>query len=285
MSRIEAHPDAAIFPMMSQEELADLAADIKENGQRFPIIIGKHEDREVIVDGRNRFAACEMAGVEPKFEQINGHDPKAYILSVNINRRHMSWSQRHMAMAMMYPKPKRKGSRTGVAPVLGDDGDDASLSHARKVLGHSHALAEEVMSGTKSLQVAYDEYRLAQGKISNETIRLRKLRDTRPDLAERVVQAEITLDEAVAKEKREAEEHRQRRWAATKNLIEGVQLLDRDVSTIRDVVAQYDPAIAEQLGETITPERLRRVGTFVENLARHMAETTAVRNSLERSIS
>jgi hypothetical protein len=48
------------------------------------------------------------------------------------------------------------------------------------------------------LHEAYDEARLAEGKISNETIRLRKLRDTRPDLAERVVQGEVTLDDAVA---------------------------------------------------------------------------------------
>lgn len=84
---------AAIFPMMSAEELAELAADIKENGQRFPIV-GKYEDRELIVDGRNRYEACEMAGVEPKFEKLNGHDAKAFILSVNVNRRHLNAGQR-----------------------------------------------------------------------------------------------------------------------------------------------------------------------------------------------
>jgi len=30
MGRIEAHPDAAIFPMMSADELAELAADMIE---------------------------------------------------------------------------------------------------------------------------------------------------------------------------------------------------------------------------------------------------------------
>lgn len=110
--KIEAHPDAAIFPIMSPDELAELAEDIKTNGQRFPIVIGKYEDREVIVDGRNRFAACEIAGVEPKFKQLNGHDAKAFILSVNINRRHMSAGQRAMATAMIYQNRRSVGAET-----------------------------------------------------------------------------------------------------------------------------------------------------------------------------
>ena len=128
MSRIEAHPDAAIFPMMSADELADLAVDIKENGQRFPIIIGPYEGREVIVDGRNRYEACEIAGVDPKFEKLNGHDPKAFILSVNIKRRHMNAGQRAMATAMIYPKPQNGGARKKGSPMAAT-GDSSSDKH------------------------------------------------------------------------------------------------------------------------------------------------------------
>jgi hypothetical protein len=56
--------------------------------------------------------------------------------------------------------------------------------------------AEAVLAGTKSLDEAYHEVKLATGKINNEAIRLRKLRDTRPDLAERVELNETKLDEA-----------------------------------------------------------------------------------------
>jgi hypothetical protein len=269
MRKIEAHPDAAIFPMMSKEELANLAEDIKTNGQRFPIVIGKHEDREVIVDGRNRFAACEIAGVEPKFEQLNGHDPKAFILSVNINRRHMTAGQRAMAVAIIYPKPAASRHERRNIPPAGS-ADDSSLAKARAILRHSRSLADAVLDGTKPLIAAYDEARLAEGKISNETIRLRKLRDTRPDLAERVVQGDLALDAAVGLEKTEAEAEKQRRWAATKNLVEGVQLLDRSPDTVADIASQYDPAVAAQMGETITPERLRRVSQFALVMAEHL---------------
>lgn len=50
------HPYAEIFPMMSEEEIEELANDIEANGQLNPIQIydGK------ILDGRNRYAALEF---------------------------------------------------------------------------------------------------------------------------------------------------------------------------------------------------------------------------------
>jgi hypothetical protein len=41
------------------------------------------EAGEVLIDGRNRLAACELAGVEPVVERLNGEDPAAFIVSAN----------------------------------------------------------------------------------------------------------------------------------------------------------------------------------------------------------
>ncbi|MDR6303977.1 hypothetical protein GGQ85_001676 [Nitrobacter vulgaris] len=59
------------------------------------------------------------------------------------------------------------------------------LSQARSVLSYSRPLAESVLSGAASLDDAHHQVQVATGKINNDTIRLRKLRDYRPDLAER----------------------------------------------------------------------------------------------------
>ena len=56
------HPIADLFPMMTDEELANLAADIKANGLIHPIVVDKDG---VLIDGRNRDRACEIAGIEP----------------------------------------------------------------------------------------------------------------------------------------------------------------------------------------------------------------------------
>jgi ParB-like nuclease family protein len=150
---IGVHPDAAIFPMMDADELATLAADIKENGLKQPIVLGQHEGNEVIVDGRNRHAACVAAGVEPTFHTLNGEDIKAFIVSSNINRRHLNAGQRAMAVAMIHPKgtPGKK-TETSLATKEVPSG---TLSQARTVLGESRAAAEEVMAGVLFLGVAY----------------------------------------------------------------------------------------------------------------------------------
>jgi ParB-like chromosome segregation protein Spo0J len=51
----------------------------------------------VLIDGRNRFKACEMAGVEPTFARLNGEDAAAYILSANVERRSLTAGQKAIA--------------------------------------------------------------------------------------------------------------------------------------------------------------------------------------------
>jgi len=92
--------------MLPPDELAELAESIKENGLQNPIVM----QRGVLIDGRNRYAACKLANVEPTFTEFEG-DADAYIITANINRRHMSAGQRAMAVAMIRPEATNKGGR------------------------------------------------------------------------------------------------------------------------------------------------------------------------------
>ena len=69
------HPAAELFPLMTEEELIELANDIRENGLQEPIVLLDG----LIIDGRNRWLACEQIGidhVDVKF--IAYGDQKAY---------------------------------------------------------------------------------------------------------------------------------------------------------------------------------------------------------------
>jgi len=89
---LQPHPLADLFPMMEDEAFDDFARDIETNGQREPIIL--HENK--ILDGRNRFKACQRLGISPRFREYNGGDPLGFVISLNLMRRHLTESQRAM---------------------------------------------------------------------------------------------------------------------------------------------------------------------------------------------
>ena len=94
MADLEFHPAANIFPM-DQENIGQLAEDIRKNGQQVPIEImdGK------ILDGRRRWVACGIAKVVPMTREVNPADPVVYVLSLNLHRRHLNPSQLSMVAA------------------------------------------------------------------------------------------------------------------------------------------------------------------------------------------
>jgi hypothetical protein len=141
---IEVHPLAAVFPMMTDDELADLAADIKQHGLLHPIVL---DADGVLIDGRNRLRACEIAEVAPQFQRLNGHDAAAFIMSANVARRQMTKGAIAMVVAVAYPD---QGSIIEPARMV----HKGRLSTARAVIQHAPWLVEQVIGGQLSLEKA-----------------------------------------------------------------------------------------------------------------------------------
>ena len=94
---MKSHEYADLFPMMATADIARLADDIKENGQADPIVT--YEGK--ILDGRNRYQACLMAEVEPRYTEYEGTTPLVFVVSHNLHRRHLNESQRGMVGARL----------------------------------------------------------------------------------------------------------------------------------------------------------------------------------------
>lgn len=110
-----AHPAANLFPMLSDAEVWELANDIGAKGLVEPIVI--HEG--LILDGRNRWVACIRAGVGPRtrFWEGEGGSPLGYVISKNLQRRHLEPGQRAAIAAEALPMfeaeaKSRQGART-----------------------------------------------------------------------------------------------------------------------------------------------------------------------------
>ena len=97
MTEYEFHELANIFPLIEGREFDELVNDIREIGQREPIVLfdGK------ILDGRNRYRACKVAGVPIRSTAYSGDDPVRYVISLNLRRRHLDETQRGMAAARL----------------------------------------------------------------------------------------------------------------------------------------------------------------------------------------
>lgn len=87
---MKVHSVAQLFPMMSNEELKEMAESIKKEGLLNPCV----RQGDVLLDGRNRIAACEIAGVEPRFIEYSGDSPVAFIIGSNLARRHLDKGQK-----------------------------------------------------------------------------------------------------------------------------------------------------------------------------------------------
>src|SRR5262245_44342023 len=118
---MEVHPAAQIFPMLPEAELSALSEDIKQNGLIHPIVL---DAEGLLLDGRNRLAACELAKVEPKTVTYRGLDPLHYVVSANLARRHLNETQRAMIASRLAKLPVGSNQHASIEAPSQDDAAD-----------------------------------------------------------------------------------------------------------------------------------------------------------------
>lgn len=152
------HPYADKYPMLPQGELEELAESIRANGLRQPIVL----DREGrILDGRNRYAACQLAGIPAETVTYEGDDLAEYVIDCNTSRRHMSTGARAMATALILESEGklRDGKWAYGLPILQNAKSTfrSALSRSAKILAFCHDLANKVASGALEFASAFQE--------------------------------------------------------------------------------------------------------------------------------
>lgn len=209
------HPASMIFPLMAEEELQSLADDIKLNGL-FEEIVLDADGR--IVDGRNRQSACLIAGVTPRYKQLPpGVSPVAYVISENLHRRHLTKSQAAIAAAEAEPlfAVERK--------------ENQRLSDGRGKKG-TQKIAD--VNGGEAREDAGDLFGVNRLYVSDAKL----LMTESPELAEKVKNKELTLQDA----KRELRTERQEKQATEQPWPKRERELQRKVKAGEAVVANLE---------------------------------------------
>lgn len=232
---IKIHPAADVFPMISNAELNALANDIKKNGLQHPIELCDGQ----LIDGRNRLAACELAGVKPMTKEVHVSDPVSYVISANIHRRQLSTQQRAAIAAELanlehgsnrFQSKKVEGS---FDPSINDQPKitleeaaqmmsvgTATVKRAKQRMKNDPEAHEAIKAGRKppsrgqKVARAADVYDSTDTTLTEvagkhnidkgELCKYRKLQKEAPDLAEKVASGELGIDSAMKKYKAQA---------------------------------------------------------------------------------
>jgi hypothetical protein len=175
-AEIKFHPVASIFPLMEKIEFESLTADIQKHGQLEPI--WTHGGK--IIDGRNRYLACQELGIEPRIKEwkpVNGAELVDFIISLNLTRRHLTPSQKALVAVDSLPFYEeaaknrmklsqgrgKKGvakmpdlnfgrSRDVVASAFGVSG--RYIGYAKQINTTDPDLAQEIRDGKKTITEA-----------------------------------------------------------------------------------------------------------------------------------
>lgn len=247
------HPIAELFPMLPDDELQELAEDIKQRGLLSPITL---DDEGRIIDGRNRYAACRMVDVQPDFQIYDGPDVAGYALAANLARRHLSKGQK----AMIAARAVQFLDSGSVRKVAVQNGLSKSrVSQASVVVEHAPDLAEAVARGDRPLDEAYKVAQERKAAASSEAALLDRLDSDAPDLAEKVRSGDMPLAEA--------------RAAAHARTVERQRDIDAAHRAADNIVARFQTDVATIVGgvehgeaDLVTGEMLAQIHRALELL-------------------
>lgn len=236
----EVHPFAARFPMLPDEDIQALADDIAANGLQHPIIL----DRQgVLIDGRNRLAACELAGITPIFE-VRDADPIALILSHNMQRRDLTQAQKAHIVVMAFSDSKLESKE--VARIAGLP--PSRIAEAATVARFLPESSAAIIAGTQKHAPAYENAKAEKERLARINLERAQLQREAPELLDPDIPHDEAWKELLRRRKRTEEEAAQRAENIRKanvSISESVfrlHLLSLNPGNVGDFIATYDVA-------------------------------------------
>jgi hypothetical protein len=201
------HPFADQFPMLLPAEMDELVESVKANGLRNPIVLTRDADKVLILDGRNRFAACQRAEVEPTFVFYEGDDLAQYVIDTNTTRRNLTTGQRAMSTALVLKKAgyrkdgkwdgaKGRGIIRGNVSTNDESAWVKAITQCGIVLDWADDLAEKVRDGAELLHPAYTEAVRRRTAKEKDSEKLKVIQAELPTVAEKIAAGDMTLEEA-----------------------------------------------------------------------------------------
>ena len=218
------HEAANIFPL-DDEHLDELAEDIKQHGLQIPIeqMDGK------IIDGRRRWLACEKAGVRPDIIPVSVEDPIAYVMSLNLHRRHLTVSQAAMCAQRarkMYDEAAAERKKRKPKDSVPDNCPEQTRCDARDQVGETFGVSgKSVDRAAKVIKDGIPE--IAEAVDSNEItiFKASQIVANPPELQKPLLDAALASKNKVSSPKSEPANHKQEKPSKRKDGLVGVGII------------------------------------------------------------
>lgn len=136
---LQLHPLAAIFPLLEGDEFAELMDDIHTHGVREAIWLYDGQ----ILDGRNRYMACQALGIDCPTRLYVGDDPVEFVVSMNLRRRHLNESQRGMIAARLATLEAHRPAKTAGIPAVSQTEAAQMLKVSRDTVQQARKVQQE----------------------------------------------------------------------------------------------------------------------------------------------
>lgn len=278
------HPYAEVFPLLADDELDALAADIKANGQREPI--AKYKGR--VLDGRNRFLACQRAKVRPHFRDFKGDDSAAlaFVVSANVHRRHLTESQRAMAAARIATLSQGGDRRSDQAANLPVENTQVGAAEALNVSERSVRSAKKVIEeGSKELQRAVESGEVSVSRAANvvdlpksEQLSAATTKPAKPDLTDERWTPDEDEGEKIAAAEKEYAASIDKVMAADDRLAAAHAEIKRQSAEIAALKFSRDGYLNGKAGVTkLLKAEQRKSGSLLKQLDKARAELDGLR--------
>jgi hypothetical protein len=151
------HPDAELFPHVEGDDLRALADDIKQHKQHEPCTYIKDAQGYVLLDGRNRLDARELAGLKidlndrAVFEQLSSTiDVTAFVISKNIHRRHLAPEKKRDLIGLLLEANPERSDRAIAATTKVDHKTVAAVRREKEATGEIPQLEKTVGADNKT---------------------------------------------------------------------------------------------------------------------------------------
>lgn len=180
------HPAAELFPMLAGDDLAELADDIRERGLLEPVwLYDDPEHGTVMLDGRNRAAACELAAVELRTRKYTGPDPIGFSIAQNVKRRHLTTGQKAAVGYAAEPLYAAEAAKWKAKRERDEKGR----------LTNQPIPADRPEQGDRRNRESRERAAATAGTSGRSVARYKRIAEKAPDLAEKV-KAGLALDRA-----------------------------------------------------------------------------------------